>query len=117
MNETDKIIEKFLKHVDYKIKRTDDCSIHQLARELNMSYSTLQSNLSCRSSLSFSTGIKLARHFDIDMNQLILHNNTSQKLFNLIDNMDEKQKELAYNVLKVLSQYVNEAKSVDSNKK
>lgn len=107
MDEINNITNEFIKLINNKISHTKNYSIHQLADDINMSYSTLKSNLSQNAAMSFSTAVKLARHFDIDMNMLILNDNSSQKVFNKIDPMNKDQKEMAYNILK---------EYVDSNK-
>lgn len=113
MDQTDKIVEKFLKHVDYKMARTDGCSIHKLADDIGVGYSTLQYNLARNSAMSFTTAIRLARYFDIDMNELILNDNPSQKIQKLINNMDELQAKTAYNILAIISDYVIRANALD----
>lgn len=115
MNEADVIIEKLIKHINYKITRSG-IKIRELAKITNIPKSTLQDNLSGKSAMALSTAIKLVRYFEIDMNHLILNDKHSQKIFLLTDHMDDTEKEFMYLVVKSFADY-NDKKALADNKK
>lgn len=114
MDQSKDVNEKFIRLVNYKIGRTDGCSIHRLAKEIGMNYPTLQSNLSGKTTMSFPTAIKLALYFHIDMTSILFpqyeRSESEQDIFALTKDLEKDQKDALMNLLETIYVCTNTGK-------
>ena len=114
MDQSKDVNEKFIKLVNYKIGRTDGCSIHKLAIEIGMNSPTLQSNLCGKTTMSFPTAIKLALYFHIDMTAILFsqyeRSELEQDIFGLTMDLDSEQKRSLMNLLNTVYVCANTSK-------
>lgn len=114
MDQSKDVNEKFIRLVNYKIGRTDGCSIHRLAKEIGMNYPTLQSNLCGKTTMSFPTAIKLALYFHIDMTSILFpqyeRSEMEQDIFALTKDLEKDQKDALLKLLETIYDCVDCAK-------